>query len=264
VPVAVVNGTGLYHEVEGEGGPWLVFAHGGEGTRLHWWAQVADFRRDHRCVVYDARGFGSSPVGDVPPSDNLHRDDLTALLDHLGIERAGLVGHSMGGLAVSGVAQREPGRVERLVMSDTPFGFATPALAEWSASMIERITNGFAVLDHLYAPGFDERAPALSYLYRALGRLNPERQGPRGLEVYEAWRDQPAADYSAFPVPTLFLVGTEDELTRPWLVRATAERVAGSVVVEIDGAGHSAYAEQPDVFNATVRAFLAGTLDPGP
>jgi 3-oxoadipate enol-lactonase len=257
VTVAEINGTRLVHEVEGAG-PWLVFAHGGEGTHLHWWAQVAVLRDTYRCVTYDARGFGASPFGDVPATDNVYRDDLLGLLDHLGIERAHLVGHSMGGLAVSGVAQRHPDRVDRLVMSDTPFGFGTAALSEWSVQMIERITNGFEVLEHLYAPGFDERAPVLAYLYRALGRLNPPRLGPQGMEAYEAWRDQAPVDWSAFPVPTLFIVGSEDELTFPWLIRATAEAVGGSSFVRIEGAGHSAYAERSDEFNDVLRRFLAG------
>ena len=150
-----------------------------------------------------------------------------------------------------------PERVDRLVMSDTPFNFATTALAEWSASMIEKITNGFDVLDHLFAPGFDRRCPDLSYLYRAFGRLNPERNGPRGLEAYEAWRDQPVVDYRDFRLPTLFIVGTEDELTLPWLMRATAAAVGGSTFVEIGGAGHSPYAEQTAAYNEVLERFLS-------
>ena len=256
MPTQQLNGALLYFEVTGTG-PWLVFAHGGEGTRLHWWAQVAALQHRFRCVTYDARGFGQSTSGDVPSSDNLHRDDLLALMDHLGIERAHLVGQSMGGLAVSGVAIAAPARVDRLVMSDTPFNFATSALAEWSVMMMEKISNGFAVLDHLFAPGFERRCPELSYLYRALSRLNPVRDGPQGLEAYEAWRDQPVGDYRDFAVPTLFIVGTEDGLTLPWLMRATAQAVGGSTLVEIEQAGHSPYAEQTAIYNDVLGRFLA-------
>ena len=251
-----MNGAEIYYEVTGDG-PWVVFAHGGEGTRLHWWAQVAALQHRFRCVTYDARGFGQSAFGQAPPSDNLHRDDLLALMDHLAIGRAHLVGQSMGGLAVSGVAIQAPDRVARLVMSDTPFNFATSALAEWSTLMIEKITNGFAVLDHLFAPDFDRRCPDLSYLYRALSRLNPVRDGPQGLEAYEAWRDQPVVDFSDFPVPSLFIVGTEDELTLPRLIRATAAAVGGSTLVEIEGAGHSPYAEQTPYYNEVLEGFLS-------
>ncbi|MEO8696018.1 MAG: alpha/beta fold hydrolase [Acidimicrobiales bacterium] len=257
MPTQLLNGAALYYEVTGSG-PWIVFAHGGEGTRLHWWAQVAALQDRFRCVTYDARGFGQSTFGELPPTDNIHRDDLLALMDHLGIERAHLIGQSMGGLAVSGVAIAEPERVDRLVMSDTPFNFATTALAEWSVSMMDKITNnGFDVLDHLFAPGFDQRCPDRSYLYRALSRLNPVRDGPRGLEAYEAWRDQPVGDYRNFAVPTLFIVGTEDGLTLPWLMRATAAAVGGSTLVEIEGAGHSPYAEQTAVYNEVLARFLS-------
>jgi pimeloyl-ACP methyl ester carboxylesterase len=256
LPTHGLNGAEIYYEVTGTG-PWLVFAHGGEGTRLHWWAQVAALQDRFRCVTYDARGFGQSTFGTMPPTDNVYRDDLLALLDHLHIDRAHLVGHSMGGLAVSGVAISAPQRVDRLVMSDTPFNFATAALAEWSVMMMDKITNGWDVFDHLFAPGFAARCPDLHYLYRALNRLNPERHGPQGLEAYEAWRDQPIVDYSAFAVPTLFIVGTEDELTLPPLMRATAEAVGGSTLVEIEGAGHSPFAEQPAVYNAVLEQFLS-------
>jgi pimeloyl-ACP methyl ester carboxylesterase len=170
----------------------------------------------------------------------------------------------MGGLAVSGVAIQAPSRVDRLVMSDTPFNLATSALAEWSALMIEKINKGFAVLDHLFAPGFAQRCPDLSYLYRALSRLNPVRDGPQGIVAYEAWRDQTIADYREFPVPSLFIFGTEDELTLPWLMRATAAAVGGSTLVEIEGAGHSPYAEQTVVYNEVVGRFLASSAGKNP
>jgi len=251
---APVDGTELYYEITGDG-PWMVLAHGGEGTRIHWWQQVARFRNDLRCLVYDARGFGQSPAGRFPARPNVYADDLLGLLDHLGVERANLVGHSMGGLAVSGVAQQHPGRVRRLVMSDSPFNFATAALSEWSAQMLTRLANGFDVMAHLYSARFAERAPDLAYVYQALNRLNPRLEGPTGVEVYEAWRDQPLGDYRDFEVPTLFIVGTDDELTLPPLMKATSGAVHGSTLLEIDGAGHSGYAERAEVFNEAVLDF---------
>ena len=251
---AAVNGTELYYEVVGEG-EWMVFAHGGEGTRIHWWQQVAAFAPHYRCVTYDMRGFGSSPIGEPHLSDNPLRDDLVGLLGHLGIERAILVGHSMGGLAVSGIAQAHPERARGLVMSDSPFNFATPALAEWAGQMATKIPAGFNVFEHLYAGDFEARRPDLFCLYNALNRLSISEEAPRGVDAYEAWQAQPLGDYHSFPVPTLFIVGTEDELTVPWLMRATAEAVGGAQLVEIDHAGHSAYAEQAEAFNRAVMAF---------
>jgi len=85
---APADGTDLASEVAGSV-EWIVFAHGGEGTRLHWWQQVAYFAARYRCVTFDARGFGSSPAGTAGPSENLMRDDLLAILDHLGPDMAG-------------------------------------------------------------------------------------------------------------------------------------------------------------------------------
>ncbi len=251
---APVTGTELYYEVAGKG-EWMVLAHGGEGTRIHWWQQVAAFASHYRCVTYDMRGFGTSPVGEAHVSDNPLRDDLLGLLSHLGIERAILIGHSMGGLAVSGIAQGDPERVRGLVMSDSPFNFATAALAEWAGQMAEKIGAGFNVFEHLYAKDFERRRPDLFHLYHALNRLNSNQQLARGTEAYQAWMAQPLKDYRAFPVPTLFIVGAEDELTLPWLMRATADAVGGAQLVEIEHAGHSAYAEQPQAFNAAVMRF---------
>jgi pimeloyl-ACP methyl ester carboxylesterase len=253
---APVNGTELYYEVAGDG-DWMVLAHGGEGSRIHWWRQVSAFSSRYRCVTYDMRGFGSSPAGEAHRSDNPLRDDLLGLLGHLGIERAVLVGHSMGGLAVSGVAQADPERARALVMSDSPFNFATAALAEWAGQMAAKIIGGFNVFDHLYAHDFEARRPDLFYLYNALNRLSITGETATGVEAYEAWQRQPIGDYRSFPVATLFIVGTEDELTLPWLVRATAEAVGKAELVEIEHAGHSAYAEQADAFNAAVMRFCS-------
>jgi pimeloyl-ACP methyl ester carboxylesterase len=251
---APVNGTELYYEVTGVG-DWMVLVHGGEGTRIHWWQQVPVLAEHYRCLTYDMRGFGSSPAGDAHLSDNPLRDDLLGLLAHVGIERAILVGHSMGGLAVSGVSQAHPERVRGLVMSDSPFNFATAALAEWAGQMAEKIPAGFNVFEHLYTPDFASRRPDLYYLYNALNRLSIDEEMARGTAAYEAWAAQPLVDYRDFPVPTLFIVGTADELTLPWLVRATAEAVGGAQLVEVPGAGHSAYAEQAEAFNAAVLRF---------
>jgi pimeloyl-ACP methyl ester carboxylesterase len=251
---APVTGTELYYEVAGEG-EWIVLVHGGEGTRIHWWQQVAVLAPLFRCVTYDMRGFGSSPVGEPYVSDNPLRDDLVGLLSHLGVERAILVGHSMGGLAASGLAQAHPERVRGLVMSDSPFNFATAALAEWAGQMASKIRSGFNVFEHLYANGFETRRPDLFYLYRSLNRLSINEERSRRTEAYETWTAQELGDYRGFPVPTLFIVGTEDELTLPWLMRATAKAVGGSELVEIENAGHSAYAERAEVYNAEVMQF---------
>jgi len=86
--IAEVPGARIHYDTYGDG-PWLVFAHGAGGNRLSWWQQVPWFARRFRCVVYDQPGWGASTRdGGADPAR--FAADLTALLDHLGIERAAL------------------------------------------------------------------------------------------------------------------------------------------------------------------------------
>src|SRR4051812_10336869 len=170
--MASINGVDIYYEVGGPpDGDWIAFAHGGEGTHLHWWQQVAALRSSFQCLTYDARGFGMSG-GEPGGGGSTPAQDLLGPLDHVGVDRALLVGQSMGGWAVSGVAQAHPDRAAGLVMGDTPFGFSTAALSKWAAEMLHKIPDGFDVLENLFAPDFPREQPEMHYLYQALNRLN--------------------------------------------------------------------------------------------
>jgi pimeloyl-ACP methyl ester carboxylesterase len=257
MPAVRVDDIDLYYECDGTG-PTIVFAHGGASTHLHWWQQVAAFRTTHRCITYDARGFGLS--GRVPSDrgTRVHHLDLLGLLDALDVERAVLVGQSMGGYAVSGMALHHPERVAGLVMADTPFGFQTAALGEWAEQMIEKLNAGFDVIPACVSTTFAARRPDLALLTDYMARLNPTRTGPRGLDAYDEMRTRPPGDYADFAVPTLFIVGTEDALTFPWLIEATAQAIPGAHVQTIAGAGHSPYFEQAEAFNAVLAQWLHG------
>jgi pimeloyl-ACP methyl ester carboxylesterase len=245
--------TGLFHEIEGDG-PWVIFAHGGDGNHLCWHRQVAALKHRYRCLSYDAPAFGLTPAG---ASGN-----LLSLMDELAIDRAVLVGHSMGGLAVSSVAQNHPDRIRALVMSDTPFGFFTPVLSRWAGEMLEKIPKGFAVLEHLFAPDFAAREPEAHHLYHAICRMRlpaPIPEKPADFAAaYIAMRDTPHMDYSSFPIPALFIVGDRDELTLPWLIEGTAKAVGGAKLEVIVGAGHSPFYEQTEAYNRVLMRFLDG------
>jgi len=264
MPMASVNGVDLYYETETESdGDWIVFAHGGGGMHLAWWKQVAALKPRFRCLTYDARGHGMSGQGEpYQDADQVGADDLLALMDHVGIEKAFLNGHSMGGWAVSQVAQRHPDRVQGLVMTNCAFGFATPALSRWAAEMIEKIPKGFRVLDHSFAPDFARRDPAVYYLHNAFHRLSPPRAVPRDstryLEPYARMRDRKPEDYARFPVPTLFVAGDQDELQVPWLIKATAAAVGGSKLVVIPGCGHCPTVERTELYNHALLDFIDG------
>ena len=116
----------LYYERVGAGAP-IVFLHGLGGNHLSWWQQVPYFMRSFECVTVDQRGFGLSPDPDGV-FNRAHSSDLGALLDYLKIDKAVLVGQSMGGWTIVGYALEHPERVAAMVMADTPGGIFTPEM----------------------------------------------------------------------------------------------------------------------------------------
>ncbi len=104
----------IYYEVAGSGPP-VVLIHGGFGDRRMWDAQFNDLARDFRVVRYDHRGFGRSPA---PTSDSAYSPvrDLVQLLDHLGIDKAHVIGNSVGGALALDFALLQPARVNRVVV----------------------------------------------------------------------------------------------------------------------------------------------------
>src|SRR5579863_8646988 len=168
----------LYFERTGAG-PALIFLHGLGGNHLSWWQQIPYFMRWYECVALDQRGFGLS----ADPEDLFnaaHPGDLAALLDKLGIERAVLIGQSMGGWTIVGYALEHPERVAAMVMADTHGGIVTPPMQRH----FEAPAGGRAALDPnppigslpTYASDYFARRPELAFLYdelRILGARPP-------------------------------------------------------------------------------------------
>jgi len=161
----------IYYEVCGSGAD-LVLCHGAGGNHAVWFQQVAWFAaRGRRITSWDQRGFGRSTDFAKEGGPQAAAADLLALLDHLEISHADLVGQSMGGWAALGAALAEPTRVGRLVLADTLGGVAPPELG----AQIQRILRGAAALPAQLGlhPALDdslaERDPALAHLYQMLG-----------------------------------------------------------------------------------------------
>lgn len=124
--VEISNGT-LYYEVHGNGAP-IVFIHGFTLDHRMWQSQVGYFSKTSRVITYDVRGFGQSSQ---PIDTYTHYDDLLALLDHLEIPKAHLVGLSMGGGIASGFAVLHPDRVLTLALLDSDI-HGYPSSVDWN------------------------------------------------------------------------------------------------------------------------------------
>jgi len=122
VPYASVNGIRLHYEERGAGTP-LVLIHGFSGTGEAWAAWIPELAGTYRVLVPDLRGHGRSTGAPDTIHHDRFADDLVALLDHLGIERAHFVGHSSGGMALLFVGTRHLRRVRTLTMVSATLSF---------------------------------------------------------------------------------------------------------------------------------------------
>jgi pimeloyl-ACP methyl ester carboxylesterase len=253
MPYANVNAGRIFYEQHGRG-PDLVFLHGAGGNHLSWWQQLPAFAQHFRCTVFDARGWGLSR-GEAGMGRYVFGTDVIALMDYLGIERAHVAAHSMGGRAVAGILRLAPARVCSLVLSGTNAGATNDRVRELQDVLREERGDG-GLRNHAYARSFESEQPGLALLYRQINALNPPR--PKGL------LGRPPANYrgstheliASAGVPVLFIVGEHDRITSRELVREAHGLVPGSAFHVVEGAGHSSYFERPQDWNATVLGFL--------
>jgi pimeloyl-ACP methyl ester carboxylesterase len=253
MPTIEREGATLYYEVHGAG-PAVVFVHGSGGSALSWWQQIPHFAARHRVIAFDHRGFGRSTCPTAALDPRHFADDLAAILDAAGVARAALVCQSMGGWTGLPFALAHPERTAALVLAGTPGGVVTKRIQRDSAEVPQRAAErGF--LGMALARAFLERNPARAFLYERIGSLNPPATLGSVLPKLVAQRVDPA-QLAGFRVPTLVVVGTEDSFFSVEGLREVADAIPGARLRVLPGAGHSAYFEEPEVFNGLVESFF--------
>ncbi len=258
----------LYYEEVGQGTP-ILFVHEFAGDHRSWEPQLREFGKRYRCIVYAARGYKPS---DVPTDASAYSyqhvmRDAVAMLDHLKIEQAHLIGLSMGGYTALQVALNLPGRVRSLVLAGAGSGSERWYTKEFHrrsrelAAQFER--EGSAAVAQTYGRspsripfelkdrrGFAEFAKQLAE-HDAQGSAHMSRgfQGARpSLYDFEA-------EIRKLATPALIVVGDEDErCIEPGLFLKDAVPASGLVV--FPKTGHAVNLEEPDLFNQVVGDFL--------
>lgn len=248
MPLVSLRGISLLYEVHGDG-PWLVFVHGAGGNHLSWWQQVPAFRTSHRCLVFDQRGFGASTAPASPPDLTA---DLDALLDHLGVERAVLVGQSMGGWSVLGAALSRPERVAGLLLTGTLAGLTDDGiLAELAA--LHAGAKGFDPLKAL-APEYLRLEPERTFLYEQISALNPPPTASTLASLLGIRHSERAGEIRC---PVTIVAGAVDQLFPLDLVRRAHAKLPSAELVVVPDAGHSVYFERPFTLNRALSELLA-------
>jgi 3-oxoadipate enol-lactonase len=255
MPYAKVNGIDLYYEVHGDGPP-MVLSHGVGSNHRHWWQQIPRFAKTFKVIVFDHRGFGlSSEDGKGPKS---FVDDVVGLLDHLQIQKAAMVGQSMGGITVTGFASRFPERVSALVLSCSGGGIVP---VKYSPEIINAIQNCKNYLEFskvtLEQDGFQSRYPELSFLFESLTQLNDKVD----LKLLSTLRDlkHDIAPIQVAGIPTL-LIGGEDDHGVNDSLKQLKDLIPDSTLQIIENAGHLLFFESAQRYNDIVEAFLCTAL----
>lgn len=255
------GGESIYYEATGaDDAPAIMLSHGAGGSHAAWYQQVpALAAAGYRVVTWDCRGFGNSTFrsGQFGPDEAVA--DMVAVLDDLDITRTHIVGQSMGGWWVTAFTLAQPARTSSLIMSNTVGGLWTDALAEHFRRFVA--TAG-ADDTHLgvhsaLAPSFVARDPARAFLYQQLNTFHAPPFAAIGSAL-----NRPTvahAQLDALGIPILAITSAEDSLFPAALVIDSASRLTNATIVEIAGAGHSAYFERPDEYNAALLEFVGAT-----
>ena len=255
MPTAHLNGIEIYYQEHGSGYP-VVLTHGlGDCAEL--WSPLAEALADrYRVVSWDMRGhYRSEAPEDLSQyTQDVVIEDLRALCDHLGIDRAVHGGHSLGGYTALRFYQKYPERVAALILHAAGPGYRNP---EGSQAWTDRLAKAAAKQEERF--GRDARvsakelrvgAPMLGEVAQHVvrGVANVER----GVMAHPSF-----VDATAIQVPTLVIVGEHD---KNYLASADyfAAKLPDGRKVVVEGAGHPAALERPEVVNAAVREFLDG------
>lgn len=255
-----VDGAAISYEVRGEGPP-VVFVHAGVADRRMWEPQVEDLAEDFTVVSYDMRGFGSSPN---PSGRFAHHEQLLALLDHLGIDVAALVGCSAGAYVTLSATVAAPGRVSRLVLISPVVDGVEPDDAVrdlWERESraledgdhdraVEANVQGWLVGPHREAGDVDRDVRDLvAEMQRAA--LAAEDDGD------EVEPDPPPGErLDAVTQPVLLVLGALDQQWVELCAHHLAERLADAQLEVVEDAAHLPGLEQPERVNGLLRRFL--------
>jgi 3-oxoadipate enol-lactonase len=259
MPMIDADGCPIHVQVEGpEGAPVLMLSNS-LGTTLRMWdAQVEPFTKHFRLVRYDRRGHGKSGVPKGPYSMERLGRDVLAVLDAFNIKTINWCGLSMGGMVGQWLGANAPGRVEKLILSNTSSYF--PDKNGWNDRLKFVREKGVAALagpnmERWFTKGFRERAPQAIARMKEMFVATPV-QGYIG--CCEAIRDMDFRESNTrINVPTMIIIGSQDPATTPAAGEAIHSQIKGSKVAMIDAA-HISNIEQPKVYAETVLGFLRG------
>ncbi|MBM3487017.1 MAG: alpha/beta fold hydrolase [Alphaproteobacteria bacterium] len=260
---ATIDGRTVAWREAGDG-PALVLVHGIGGSAQSWAPQFERFAAAHRVIAWDAPGYGGSePLPDARPTADRYAGVLLGLLDRLDIERADLIGHSIGAMMVGALCRRRQALARHVVLVHPIDGGGRLPDAERATLRVGRTRDidalGMAAFAAARAPSILGKAAApdaVATVVRIMAAI-PAPAYRQLVEVIVA--GDLLADLPAIAVPALVIAGGDDPVAPVALCRSIAAALPAGRLTVLDGIGHYLPLEDPARFDATVAPFLADT-----
>ncbi len=259
--IAKVNGLNINYRVEGAGEP-LVMISGFSMTLTQWRRQVPLLKQYYQVITFDNRGVGLSDKPKGPYSIKIMADDVIQLMDYLKIDKANILGGSMGTLVAQEIAANYPQRVNKLILSsawacqdEKDNGFTPEVLEATQLPFRQRI---FRFADTLFNNPFNRFI--LIPLYKMQVRRMKESQitGLMGQASCLVGFNS-VGSLSSIKAPTLVIAGTNDRLVKqPGSSETIARKIPNAKLVKINKGSHALPMEATKIFNQEVLKFLKG------
>ena len=267
MPKVHANGIDISYKIRGAGDP-LVLISGLGYDHWQWHRMVPGLAQHFRVIVFDNRGVGETDKPAGPYTAQMLADDTAGLLAALGIKKAAVMGHSMGGFIAQALVLSKPELVSRLILAATNFGGpraipvtpeAMAVLSDISGDPVARLRRGILIS---CAPGFGDAHPEIvdEWLdYRVKHPIQPapyQAQMAIGLglmaedKCFEHQLDQ-------VKVSTLILFGEYDKVVPPGNAELLAHAIPNSRIEILKNAGHFFPFEVPDAANSAIIKFLS-------
>lgn len=265
MPKVQANGIELYYEIRGEGKPLVLIS--GLGYPLWQWHRMVPYLAEYfKVITFDNRGVGQSDKPSGPYTAQMLAADTVGLLDALGIEKAIIAGHSMGGFIAQAIALDFPKRVDSLILCSTNFGGphhvpvtpeAMKVLTDVTSDALTRFKNGLGVST---APGWAEANPEMIeewVKWRVANPIEPASYQAQ-LAIGLGLLPEAAAFENKLPnisVPTLILFGAHDKVVPAANADLLAKQLPGSQIRILPDAGHFFPIEVPEAASRVIIEF---------
>ena len=263
---ANVNGTSLYYEITGKGTP-IVFLHGFTCDHRNWDSQVKYFSKRYRVITYDARGHGQSSMPDTVPYS--YNDDLASLMDYLKIDKAVIVGHSMGAAPAFYYTIDHPERVLALVLAE-----GGPFISDTNLVDPKYTADYFSAFSYVYGVAQSQGIEKAKEAWLTINPIKTAAENPLSRELiksmindYSGWhwknRNPQKSDPNGTPellsqlkTPTLIITGDLSHEVLKQLVSAEDKYIPNSKKVVLRNSNHMLNLENPVQFNQELLTFL--------